>query len=435
MESTLRKLVWGWASAPAELPSEEAIVQVTYPRCAGIDVHQKTATVCVRILDQSRRAPSETRTFRTMTADLLEMKGWLAEHGCTHVAIESTGVYWRPVFNVLEDQFTVVLANAHHVKAVPGRKTDVRDAEWLADLLQHGLIRGSFIPPAPIRELRELTRYRTTLVQDRTREVNRIQKALETCNIKLTAVASDVLGVSGRAMIEAIIAGAEDPVQLADLAKRKLRAKRLQLEAALAGQVQPHHRVLLRQSLDHIDFLDRSIAELNRQIAERTVPFEWALQLLDEIPGIGRRVAETIIAEVGLEMSQFPSAKHLCSWAAICPGNRESAGKRLSGTTRHGNRYLRAMLVQAAWAASHVKDSYLAAQLHRLARTRGVKRALVAVAHTILTIVYHVLSKRTPYQDLGSTYFQRLDSDQLTQYHSRRLHDLGYTVTLTPKAA
>ena len=425
----------GWASTLAELPSEGATVQILYPRCAGIDVHQKTATVCVRILDQSRRAPSETRTFRTMTADLLDMKGWLAEHGCTHVAIESTGVYWKPVFNVLEDQFTVVLANARHVKAVPGRKTDVRDAEWLADLLQHGLIRGSFIPPAPIRELRELTRYRTTLVQDRTREVNRIQKALETCNIKLGAVASDVLGVSGRAMIEAIIAGTEDPVQLADLAKRKLRAKLPQLEAALAGRVQPHHRVLLRQSLDHVDFLDRSIAELDRQIEERMAPFEWALKLLDEIPGIGRRVAETIIAEVGLDMSQFPSAKHLCSWAAICPGNRESAGKRLSGRIRHGNRYLRAMLVQAAWAASHVKDSYLGAQLRRLAHTCGLKRALVAVAHSILTIIYHVLAKRTPYTGLGPTYFQRVDPDKLTDYHTRRLRDLGFTVTLTPNAA
>jgi transposase len=410
-------------------------MQVIHPRCAGIDIHKKTATVCVRILDQSKRAPSETRTFGTMMGDLLEMKSWLAEHGCTHVAIESTGVYWMPVFNVLEDRFTVVLANAHHVKAVPGRKTDVRDAEWLADLLQHGLIRGSFIPPAPVRELRELTRYRTTLVEDRTREINRIHKALEMCNIKLAAVASDALGASGRAMIEAIIGGTEDPVQLASLAKRKLRAKLPQLEAALTGRVQAHHRVLLRQSLDHIDFLDRSIAELDRQITERTGPFEWALKLLDEIPGVGRRVGETIIAEIGLDMSQFPGAKYLCSWAAICPGNRESAGKRLSGRTRHGNRYLRAMLVQAAWAASHVKDTYLGAQLRRLARTRGLKRALVAVAHTILTIVYHVLAKRTPYKDLGPTYFHRLDTDQLASYHTRRLRDLGFTVTLTPIAA
>ena len=410
-------------------------MDVVYPRCAAIDVHKKTAVVSVGWVDAHGRRQRQTRTFATMTADLCRLADWLSEAGVTHVAMESTGVYWRPIFNLLEERFTVVLANAAHVKAVPGRKTDVRDSEWLLDLLQHGLVRGSFIPPAAIRELRELTRYRTGLVQERTRLVNRIHKVLEDANIKLAAVASDILGVSGRRMLERLIAGETDAATLADLARGHLRRKQVALAAALSGRVRPHHRLLLRELLDHADYLDQAIARLNDAIAERTEPYAAAIDLLCSIVGIKRRAAEVVLAEIGADMSAFPSARHLCSWAALCPGNRESAGKRLSGRTRKGNRWLRAVLLQAAWAATRATGSYPAAQFRRIARRRGAKRAAVAVAHTLLTIIYHVLKDGAYYQDLGAAHFDQTDPEQLARFHARRLAELGYEVSLQPKPA
>jgi transposase len=405
-------------------------MDVMYPHCAGIDVHKKTAVVSVAWVDEQGRRQQQTRAFSTMTPDLLQLREWLAERGVTHVAIESTGVYWKPLFNLLEEQCTVVLANPLHVKAVPGRKTDVRDSEWLLDLMQHGLIRGSFIPPAPIRELRDLTRHRTSLIQERTRAVNRVQKVLEDANIKLAAVATDVLGVSGRRMLEALIAQETDPQVLAELAKGRLRRKQAALGQALEGRVQAHHRLLLRELLDQIDYLDRAIGRLSAAIAERTRPFTAALDLLCSIAGIKQRTAEVILAEIGADMSRFPSARHLCSWAALCPGNRESAGKQRSGRTRRGNRWLRGALLQAAWAAIRVQGGYLGAQFRRLAKRRGENRAAVAVAHSLLTIIYHVLQQGVPYHDLGADYFDRRQPDKLAQHYLRRLAELGYSVSL-----
>jgi transposase len=410
-------------------------MDVIYPRCAAIDVHKRTAVASVGWVDEQGRRQRQTRTFSTMTADIERLGAWLAEHGVTHVAMESTGVSWKPLFNVLEERFTVVLANAAHVKAVPGRKTDVRDSEWLLELMEHGLIRGSFIPPAEIRALRELTRYRTGLLQERAREANRIQKVLEDANIKLAAVASDVLGVSGRQMLEAIIAGETDPRVLAALAKRRLRRKQAELEQALTGRVKPHHRLLLRELLDHVDYLDRAIARVSAVIEARTRPFAAALALLCSIPGVKQRTAEVLLAELGADMGRFPSARHLCSWAAVCPGNHESGGKRRSGRTRKGNRWLRAALLQAAWAAVRVKGAYFGAQFRRIARRRGEKKAAVAVAHSLLTVVYHVLKDGAPYEELGAAYFDRLEPGKLARYHLRRLAELGYGVYLEPPPA
>ena len=410
-------------------------MDVLYPRCAGIDVHKQTAVVSIGWVDEQGQRHRHTRTFSTMTPDLRRLRAWLAEHDITHVAMESTGVYWRPLFNLLEDQCTVVLANAAHIKAVPGRKTDVRDSEWLLQLMQHGLIRGSFIPPAPVRELRDLTRHRTSLIQERTRAANRVQKVLEDANIKLAAVATDTLGVSGRRMLEALIAEESDPQVLAELARGRLRRKQAALVEALEGRVRPHHRLLLRELLDQIDYLDGAIERLSAAIAERTQPWATALELLCSIAGVKQRTAAVILAAIGPDMSRFPSARHLCSWAALCPGNRESAGKQRSGRTRHGNRWLRSALLQAAWAAIRVKDGYLGAQFRRLAKRRGEKRAAVAVAHSLLTIIYHVLQKAVPYVDLGADYFDRQHPDKLAQYHLRRLAELGYVVALEPSPA
>lgn len=346
------------------------------------------------------------------------------------MALESTGVYWKPIYALCEDQFTVLVVNAAHIKAVPGRKTDVRDAEWIADLLQHGLLRPSCIPPVPQRELRELTRYRTTLLQERAAEVNRLQKTLEGANIKLAAVATDVLGVSGRAMLEASVAGTTDAVTLARLAKGRLREKRADLERALSGRVGPHHRVLLAEPLCHVDALEESIARLSQEIAERLRPFEAELVRLQTIPGVGRRGAEVLLAEIGADMTRFPTAHHLASWAGMCPGNHESAGKRQKGTTRKGSPWLRAMLAEAAWAASHTKATYLAAQYHRLAAKRGRKRAIVAVGHTILVIAYHVLARQQAYADLGPTYFDERNRQATERRVVRRLEKLGLKVTI-----
>jgi transposase len=333
-----------------------------YSCCAGIDVHKSNVVVCVRCCDRPGKIFEEIRTFSTMTGDLLALSDWLAGHGITHVAMESTGVYWKPVFNILEGSAEVILVNAEHIKKVPGRKTDVKDCQWIAQLLQHGLLKASFVPPAPIRELRDLTRQRTQLIQERTAAVNRIQKVLEDANVKLAGVATDVLGVSGRDMLEALIAGETDPTKLADLARKRLREKIPALRLALQGRVTDHHRFLLRMHLDHVTHLEELIGRLGIRIEEALAPFAEAQQRLETIPGISQRVAETVMAEIGPKMEQFPSADHLASWAGMCPGNNESAGKRRSGRITNGNRWLKRILVQAAWAASHTKGTYLAAQ-------------------------------------------------------------------------
>jgi transposase len=405
-------------------------MDLIHPRCAAIDVHERTAVTSVSWVDEQGQPQRETRTFSTMTEGLERLAQWLAEHRVTHVAMESTGVFWKPLFNVLEEHFAVVLANAAHVKALPGRKADVRDSEWLLELLQHGLIRGSFIPPAPIRELRDLTRYRSSLIRERTREANRIQRVPEDADLKLAAVASDVLGVSGRQMLEAIIDGETDPGRLADLAKRKLRRKQAGLEQALAGRVKPHRRLLLRELLDHVDYFDRAIARVSAAIEERARPFAAAPALLCSIPGVKQRTAEVLPAAIGTDMTRFPSARHPCSWAAVCPGNNASGGKRRSGRTRRGNRWLRAALLQAAWAATRARGGYCGARFRRIARRRGQKRAAVAVAHSLLTVVYHIVKHGVLYEELGAGYFDRLEPDKLARYHVRRLAELGYDVQL-----
>jgi len=407
-----------------------------YPRCAGIDVHKANVVVCVRCCGRrAKKVSEEVRTFSTMTRDLLALADWLASHGVTHVAMESTGVYWKPVFNILEGGVHVILVNAEHIKQVPGRKTDVKDCQWIAQLLQHGLLKASFVPPEPIRELRDLTRQRTQLIQERAAAANRIQKVLEDANVKLASVATDVLGASGRDMLEALIAGETDPEKLADLARKRLREKIPALQLALQGRVTGHHRFLLRMHLDHVSHLEELIGRLGVRVEEAMAPFAEAEQRLQTIPGISQRVAETVVAEIGPNMDQFPSAGHLASWAGMCSGNNESAGKRRSGRCTHGNRWLKRILVQAAWAASHTKGTYLAAQYRRLAKRRGRKRALVAVGHTLLGIIYHVLKRGTTYAELGPEFLDRLEPERLTRQLIKRLEALGHKVTLEPRPA
>jgi transposase len=401
-----------------------------FPRCAGIDVHKNNVVVAVRCCDGPGKVREQVRTFSTMTRDLLALSDWLAECGVTHVAMESTGVYWKPVFNILEGGVSVILVNAEHIKQVPGRKTDVKDCQWIAQLLQHGLLKASFVPPAPIRELRDLTRQRAQLVAEKAAAANRIQKVLEDANIKLAGVATDVLGASGRDMLEALIAGETDPEKLADLARQRLREKIPALRLALQGRVTEHHRFLLRMHLDHITHLEELIGRLSMRVEEVMAPFAEASARLQTIPGIGERAAEIIVAEVGTNMEQFPSAGHLASWAGMCPGNNESAGKRRTGRTRKGDRWLRTALVQAAWAASHTKGTYLAAQYRRLAKRRGRKKALIALGHTLLVIVYHVLKRGTTYEELGADFLDRLEPERLTRQLVKRLEALGHKVTL-----
>jgi transposase len=398
-------------------------------------VHKRGVVACLVTPGPNGVPTKEVRAFTTMTDDLLALSDWLAAAGCTHVAMESTGVYWKPVYNLLEDGFAVLLVNARHVKAVPGRKTDAKDCEWLADLLRHGLLQASFVPDRPQRELRELTRYRTSLVRERTAAANRLQKTLEGANIKLAAVATDILGTSGREILAALVDGQTDAAELAQLARGRLREKLPELERALAGRVGSHQRFLIAQQLAHVDFLDASIEQVSAEVAERVRPDEEAIERLDAIPGVGRRVAEALVAEIGTDMGRFPSAHHLASWAGMCPGNHESAGKRQSGKTRKGSPWLRALLVQAAHAAARTKGTYLAAQYRRLAARRGTSRAAVAVGHTILVIVFHLLQRGTTYHDLGPRYFDERDRQQVERRLVHRLHDLGYRVTLEPLAA
>ena len=409
-------------------------MEVVHPRCCGLDVHKQSVVACVLLTEGDGTVRKQVRTFGTKTDDLLALADWLASLDVAQVALESTGVYWRPVFNILEEGRTVVLVNPRHLKAVPGRKTDVKDAEWLADLLRHGLLRASFIPPAPIRELRELTRYRKTLVQERGAEANRLHKTLEGANVKLAAVATDILGVSGRDMLAALLGGEQDPEVLAELARGRLRAKLPALRRALAGRVRPHHLVLIGQILAHIDFLEESIAQVQREIERCQAPVAPAVALLQTIPGVGEVAAVAIVAEIGTDMARFPSAKHLASWAGVCPGHKESTGKRLSGRTTRGNVWLRAMLGEVAWSAARSRGTYLAALYRRLARRRGKQKAALAVAHSVLVSAYHMLRDGRPYDDLGPDHFDRMDAARIQRHHVQRLQQLGYTVTLTPAA-
>jgi len=407
-------------------------VEIVFEYCAGVDVHKRTVVVCLITPGERGQPTMETRTFGTTTDELLRLSDWLSAGGCTHVALESTADYWKPVHNLLEGIFEVWLLNAQHIKAVPGRKTDVRDAQWIAELLRHGLVRPSFIPPPHQRELRELTRHRTNFVRERATLSNRVQKVLESANLKLAAVASDVLGVSGRAMLEAIAAGEEDAARLAELAKGRLRKKRAALEQALSGRVRPHHRFLLTELLVQIDAIEETIARFDEQIALAcaTNDEEVVVELLDTIPGIARGTAELLVAEIGTDMGRFPSADHLASWAGLCPGNNESGGRQRSGRTRKGNAWLRAALVASAQAAVRTKGSYLAAQYHRIAARRGAKKAIIAVAHTLLTIAYHVIARREPYHELGADYFDRQKPAATANRLLRRLRQLGFAVTI-----
>ena len=410
-------------------------MKVIYERCAGLDVHKKTVVACrIGVGEDSQWRRQETHTFKTMTNDILALADWLQAGGVTHVAMESTGAYWKPIYNILESNFEVILVNARHIKHVPGRKTDVKDAEWIAQLLQHGLLKASYIPETPQRALRDLVRYRTKLVQERTREINRVQKVLEDANIKLGSVVSDIMGVSAKAMMAAIVSGQDDPQTLAQLAKGRMRPKIAELEQALNGRVADHHRLMLSLHLEHIDDLNIKIERLQQIIDEYITPFNQnrEVERLDGIPGVGPRVAQVIIAELGIDMSRFPTSGHAASWAGLAPGKNESAGRNYSAKTMKGNRHLKAMLVQAAHTVARSKDNYLSAQFRRIARRRGKKRAAVAVAHSILVIAYHLLRDGTEYIELGGDYFDKLNKQQIERGLVKRLEQLGHKVILEP---
>jgi transposase len=412
-------------------------MDVIYERCAGLDVHKKTVVACRMVPTEAGLWQAETRTFPTMTADLLALADWLRAAAVTHVAMESTGVYWKPIYNILEGDFEVLLVNAKHIKQVPGRKTDVKDAQWIAQLLRHGLLKGSFIPEAPQRALRDLVRYRTKLIQQRSSEINRVQKVLEDANIKLGSVVSDVMGVSSREMLAQLIAGQDDPMVMAQLARGRMRSKIDELEQALTGYVQAHHQLMLRLHLEHIDELNAKIERLNEEIERQMVPFDQGdlVARLDEVPGLDARVIQGIIAELGTDMSRFPTAAHAVSWAGLAPGKNESAGRNRSARAPKGNRYLKALLVQAAHTVARSKNNYLGAQFRRLAARRGKKRAAVAVARSILVIVYHMIRHGTTYTDLGVDYFDKRNQVQTERRLIKRLEQLGYTVTLEARAA
>jgi transposase len=445
------------------------MLRIIYKRVGGLDVHKKTVVATRMRVTVEDRVEWETETFGTTTPDLLKLHDWLHEWNCTHVSMESTGDYWKPVFNILEDSFEVWLVNAQHVKHVSGRKTDVKDSEWLAELMLHGLLKPSFIPPKPQRALRELTRYRTRVVQERARVVNRVQKLLEGANIKLSSVVTDVMGISARAMLAEIVTGQTDAALMADLARGRMRNKIPELEKALTGIVQPHHRFLLVKQLSHIDFLDEQVEEISAEIEqqlermswpdkpaepgagggteeetpaadESELPLTWntAVALLDTIPGVNRRIAEVMLAEMGLDMSQFPTADHLASWAGLAPGNYQSGGKRYSGRTTKGNKFLASIMVQGAWSATRTKDTFLKSRYHRLAARRGKKRAIVAVAHSMLVSTWHMLTYQQPYQELGGDYFDERKKESKVNYLVRRLEKLtggSVSIELQPAAA
>lgn len=409
-------------------------MELLVARCAGLDVHQATVVATVRVPDDHGGRRSVTETFGTMTPDLLALREWLQAYGVTHVALESTGVYWKPVYYVLEGGFTLLLINMQELKHVPGRKTDVRDSEWLAQLLECGLLKASFVPPPAIRELRDLTRYRVQQVRDRAQEVNRLCKVLEDAGLKLTSVVTDVMGASGRAMLRALVEGTTDPTVLADLARGALRKKLPALRRALQGRFRRHHAFLIEQIFAKIDFLDDTLDRLTAEIDRRLGPFESMLTNLDTIPGVDRIGAISMVAETGGDMSRFPSAGHLCSWGAMCPGQNESAGKRRSGKTRKGNRYLRRTLIQAGLGAMRKNGSALQARYHRVKRHRGHKKAVVAVGHQILEIAYYIMRDGVTYDELGADYFNRRHAERAVRRHVRQLEALGFHVTIESAA-
>jgi transposase len=411
------------------------MMEVLHPHCAGLDVHKDTVVACVRhMADGAVRR--DVRTFKTTTRDLMALSEWLSAEGCTEIAMEATGIYWKPVWHVLGDgEFELVLANAAHVKNVPGRKTDVNDATWLADLMAHGLIRGSFVPDEQTQEMRNLLRARKQFVRERSSHIQRIQKTLEDANIKLDSALSDVMGLSGRAMIEALIAGENDPDTLAGLAHRRVKAPWQELREALRGRVREHHRFMLRLHLSHIDALDGAVAEIDREVDTHVEPFRTAITILTTIPGVSDLSARVIMAEIGNDMSRFPTDGHLISWAGLCPKNDESAGKRRSTRMRKGAPWLKTTLIQCAWAGARKKGSYLQAQFHRLRSRRGAKKAIGAVAASILTAVYHMLTNGTLYHDLGPDHFDRRAKASQTKRLVIRLQNLGYAVQITPLAA
>jgi transposase len=402
-------------------------MEVLYPRCAGLDVHASSVTACARIAT-SAQIVYQHHTVPTTTRGLLELAEWLTMQGCTHVAMEATGVYWKPVWHVLEEHFALVLANAMHIRNVPGRKSDMNDATWIADLLAHGLIRSSFVPPAPIQQLRDLTRTRRQLVHEVARHVLRIQKTLEDANLKLTQVMSNIVGVSGRAILKALIAGETDPERLADLTRGRLKASRADLVDALHGRFTDHHRFMIKLHLNQIDALETAIAEIEARIGDALGPFRAAISLLTTMPGLSETTARVLIAEIGTDMTRFPSVGHLISWAGFCPRLDESAGKRRSTRTRQSAPWLKPTLVNAAWAATRKKDSYLRAQFLRIKSRRGAKKAILAVASSMLTAAYFMLRDGVEYHDLGHQYFAHRDKDQLTKRLLQRLRDLGVAV-------
>ena len=409
-------------------------MQILYPRCCGLDVHKASLTACI-LINEPERKERHVRRFGTMTGAVLALAAWLAEHHVRKVAMESTGVYWKPIWNLLEDRFDLMLVNAQHIKAVPGRKTDIRDCEWIAELLQHGLLRGSLVPPEAVRELRDLNRNRAILVQQRATVSNRIEKVLEDANIKLASVASHILGQSGRTMLQAMVDGISDPSKLAEMARAKLRNKIPELRLAFEGRFVEGHRFQMEQLLDQLHFLDATVAEFEQKIEERNRPFEDKINLLVTIPGVDWITASSLVAEIGGDINQFPTAQHLASWAGMCPGNEESAGKRYSGKTRKGSRWLSRVLCQAAWAASHTKNTYLSAQFRRLAAKRGKQRAIVAVAHSILVAAFYILKRNEPYREAGGNYFEQKNPAVVRRYLVRRLERLGHRVILEPAVA
>lgn len=408
-------------------------MEIVSTHCAGLDVHKKTVVASIIAPDNQGGLRKETRTFETITSGLLALSDWLLGCEITHVAMESTGEYWKPVYNILENNFEVLLANAQHIKAVPGHKTDVKDSEWIAELLRHGLLKASFVPARGQRELRELTRYRSTFVRTRATLINRVHKVLESANIKLTSVATDVMGVSGRAILEAIIQDQSAPEAMAELARGRMRGKRDLLAKALEGRVEAHHRFVLFELLGQIDSLDETIQRFNELVENYCRPFEEAVALLDTIPGVGRETAEIVVSEIGTDMSRFPTSHHLASWAGVAPGNNESAGKRYSGKTTKGNKALAAALNQAARAAS-TKDTYLSAQYRRLAARRGKKKAIVALEHIILVMAYHLIQRKEPYRELGSDYFDKRRPQATAKHLIKRLEQLGFSVSLQQSA-
>lgn len=408
-------------------------MQTLVERGCGLDVHQATVVACLLQVRKDGRVQKQMRTFGSTTRELVSLREWLRTEGCTHVAMESTGVYWKPVYAILEGAFEIVVANAQQVKKVPGRKTDVKDAEWIADLLCHGLLRSSFVPPKPIRELRDLTRYRRKLVESQAAERNRLLKLLESANIKLSSVATDVFGVSGRLMLKALVEGKASLAEMAELAKGKLRSKIPQLELALEGKLEEHHRFLLQLQQDRLDAAERDLSTLEQRIRQKLEPYAAQASLLQEIPGVDWTLAAVIIAELGVDMTVFQSVSQLASWAGVCPGNNESAGKRKSTRVPKGNVYLKTALVEAANAAARTKGTYLRDKFYRLKARRGYKRAAVAIAHKILASIYHMFSHQVSYNDLGDLYLDKLNKNHLTRNLVHRLERLGYSVTLAPQ--